>query len=60
MMSQSWDLLERKDRLQLEKCSGAQKPRELTAQVKAGVFMDVLTLGWGAVLIGCGFTGFLR
>jgi hypothetical protein len=32
-----WDLLERKERLQLEKCSGAQ--------VKAGVFKDVLPLG---------------
>jgi hypothetical protein len=52
-MSQSWymkqDLLERKKRLQLEKSSGAQK-LVAPCSVKAGVFMDVLTLGWwGAV-----------
>jgi hypothetical protein len=43
-MSQSryrkWDLLEIKERL--EQCSRVQK---LAAQVKAGAFMDVLTLG---------------
>jgi hypothetical protein len=50
MISQSWyikwDLLERKERLQLEKCSGVLK---LVAhcKVKAEVFMDILSLGWG-------------
>jgi hypothetical protein len=39
-----WDLLDRKERLQLEQCNGAGN-QWLPVQVKAGAFMDVLTLG---------------
>jgi hypothetical protein len=41
-----WDLLEKQERLQLEQCSGTGN-WWFPAQVKAGAFMDVLTLGWG-------------
>jgi hypothetical protein len=37
-----------------------QRSWEAAAQVKAGVFMDVLTLGWGVFSLALHFKGFLR
>jgi hypothetical protein len=37
-----------------------QRSLEASDSLKAGVFMDVLTLCWWVFLIGHGFEGFLR
>jgi hypothetical protein len=49
-----WDLLEKKERLQLEICSRALTLVACCSGEGWG-FMDVLILGWGGVLIGSAF-----